>query len=109
MNRSRGIRILVCLTITLEVSLAVAQSTTFRGEQDDPSVTYTGNGYKNGASANSGGSAALTNTLDARAAIAFTGTGISWIGVGDPWSGFARVYLDGLLNTVDTHASATAY
>src|SRR5204862_4812709 len=31
------------------------------------------------------------------------GTGISWIGVADPWSGFARVYLDGVLKTVDSY------
>ena len=65
--------------------------------------------YKNFASANTGGHAVLTNALDARAAIAFTGTGISWIGVADPWSGFARVYLDGVLNTIDTYGSATTY
>ena len=50
-------------------------------ERDDPSITHTGNWYKNGASPDSGGSAALINALDAAVAIAFTGTGISWIGV----------------------------
>jgi hypothetical protein len=92
----------------LRVSVGVVQSTAIRVEQDDPSVTYTGNLYKKGPLP-IGGGATLTNALDARAAIAFIGAGISWIGVRDPWSGFAQVYLDRVLNTVDTYASATTY
>src|SRR5437870_12846028 len=75
-------------------SLAQVNGVT-RVEQDDPSVTYSGNWYSNATPANSGGSAALTNTGGARATITFTGTGITWVGVVDGWSGLATVYLDG--------------
>jgi hypothetical protein len=35
----------------------------------------------------------------------FTGTGVSWIGYRDAWSGVARVYLNGVLQKeVDTYA-----
>jgi hypothetical protein len=37
---------------------------------------------------------------------AFNGTGVSWVGYQDEWSGAARVYVDGALkNTVDTYAT----
>ena len=101
---------LVSVALPLFVPPLKAQTgTTTRVEENDPSVVYTGNWYSNGSSANSGGRAAMTNALDARASITFTGTAISWIGITDPWSGFARVYLDGVLNTVDTYGSTTTY
>jgi alpha-galactosidase len=98
---------LLSYAVLLSAFPLAAQTT--RIEDNDPSVVYTGNWYSNGSSANSGGHATLTNALNARADITFTGTGISWIGVADPWSGFCRVYLDGVLNTVDTYGSATMY
>src|SRR5688572_15792140 len=98
------------LSIALSlVSGSFGQTTSARIEETDPSVTFSGDWYKNGSSANSGGSAVLTNAMGARAAIAFTGTGITWFGVADPWSGVARVYLDGTLSTVNTYASGTHY
>lgn len=110
MNHTFWSCVLVSVVFPLCVSPLVAQAaTTTHIEENDPSVIYTGNWYTNFASPNSGGHSVLTNALDARAAIAFTGTGISWIGVADPWSGFARVYLDGVLNTIDTYGSATTY
>ena len=43
---------------------------------------------------------------NARATLTFSGTGVSWIGFRDPWSGIANVYLDGSLKaTVDTYSS----
>jgi hypothetical protein len=40
-----------------------------------------------------------------RATVQFNGVGITWIGFMDPWSGYARVYLDGVLKTtLDTWA-----
>ncbi len=43
---------------------------------------------------------------NARATITFTGTGVKWIGYRDQWSGIARVYVDGVLQTtIDTYAS----
>jgi hypothetical protein len=91
------------------VSLALAQSGTTRIEENDPSIAYTGTWYPNGQSPNSRGSAVLTNQKGARAAITFNGTGITWIGVLDPYSGFAQVYLDGTLSTIDTYALNTKY
>ena len=42
----------------------------------------------------------------ARAILTFTGTGISWIGYRDEWSGIARVFMDGVLVAeVDTYAT----
>ncbi len=96
--------VLVCFA-----ALALAQSGTTRIEQNDPSIAYTGNWYTNGASPHSGGDSFLTNEKGARAAITFNGTGITWIGVLDQYSGFAQVYLDGTLNTIDTYAANTKY
>src|ERR1700674_783382 len=89
------------------ISLGLAQTGTTRVEENDPSITYTGTWYTNHESPNSGGAAFLTNAKGARAAISFTGTGITWIGVADPYSGIAQVYLDGTLNTIDTYALNT--
>src|SRR5579859_1490320 len=80
-----------------------------RVEQTDPSITYTGTWYSNNAAANSGGSSALTNSLDAQATITFTGSGITWIGVKDVYNGLATVYVDGTQYTVDSWASTTLY
>jgi len=55
------------------------------------------------------GVAALTNTGGSRATITFTGTGITWIGVSDGWSGLATVYLDGNMKIVDTYGNPTRY
>ena len=100
---------LLPVALALCVSLSVAQTGITRIEQTDPSVSFGGNWYTNGSTANSGGSAALTNSAGSRATIRFTGTGISWIGVGDPWSGFARVYLDDTLYRVSTYNNDTRY
>jgi hypothetical protein len=91
------------------VSLTLAQSGTTRIEDNDASITYTGTWYTNGASPNSEARAVLTNGKGARAAITFTGTGITWIGVADQYSGIAQVYLDGTLSTIDTYARNTQY
>src|SRR5947207_583144 len=91
------------------VPLWLAQAGTTRLEENDPSINYTGIWYTNGASPNSGGAAFLTNAKGARAALAFTGTGITWLGVADQYSGIAQVYLDGVLNTIDTYAPTTKY
>lgn len=80
-----------------------------RVEQDDPSISYSGNWYSNSNPGHSGGVAALTNTRGARATITFTGTGITWIGVMDGWAGLATVYLDGTMKVVDSYAGAGVY
>ena len=77
------------------VAPAFAQSAVTRIEQDNPAVIYSGNWYGNSGPSNSNGTAALTNTKGARATVTFNGTGITWIGVKDNWSGVANLYLDG--------------
>lgn len=86
----------------------LAQGVT-RLEQNDPSVTYSGNWYSNDGPNHSGGTAALTNTRGARVAVTFTGTGITWIGLVDPWSGLANVYVDGNLKILDTYSGESRY
>jgi hypothetical protein len=80
-----------------------------RIEEDDPSITYSGNWYTNGNPGNSGGSAALTNATGARAVVTFTGRAISWIGVADRWNGLATVTLDGQPRKIDGWAADTRY
>ena len=77
--------------------------------QNDPSIVYTGVWYPNYQSPNIYGSATLTNDKGAQATLTFTGTGVTWIGVLDPYSGIAEVYLDGTPNTVDTYGANTLY
>ena len=92
------------------LSTALAQTDlTVRLEQNDPSIAYTGDWYSNGSSAHSGGTAALTNARGATATLSFTGTGVKWIGVLDPWSGFASVFVDGVMYIVDTYGTDTLY
>ena len=95
--------------LLLSSTPVLAQGSITRVEQNDPSVTYSGNWYSNSNASNTGGVAALTNTNGARAAITFTGTGISWIGVSDGWAGLATVYLDGAMKIVDTYANPARY
>jgi hypothetical protein len=104
--RNRFCFVLVACAATALVSQA---GTSTRVEQNDPSIVYTGTWYPNGAAPNSGGSAMLTNELNAKATITFNGSGITWIGVKDPWNGIATVYVDGTQYTVDTYGSTTQY
>jgi len=80
-----------------------------RIEQDNPSIVYTGTWYPNNETPNSAQSATLTNALGATATLSFTGTGITWIGPLDPYSGIAVIYLDGVQATVDTYGPSTLY
>jgi len=93
-----------CLSIALAQTDSIA-----RLEEDDASIIYTGDWYSNGTLAHSGGSAALTNARGATATLSFTGTGITWIGVLDPWSGFANAFVDSTMYVVDTYGSNTLY
>jgi hypothetical protein len=85
-----------------------------RIEDPDPSITYTAGWLSqgidknwSGTSGNTGqGSAVFTRTAGAQATIAFRGTSVSWIGLRGPWTGIARVYVDGaVLTDVDTYAA----
>src|SRR5262249_38964770 len=80
-----------------------------RIEQNDPSISYSGNWYSNESPLHSRGDATLTNARGATATITFTGTGISWIGVADPWSGLANGDIDGKLQVIDSYADTSKY
>ena len=100
------------LPVGIAVCALIGHAQTSAGtriEETDKSITYTGNWYTNASTPNSGGGAALTNAIGATAVVTFTGTGITWIGVLDPWAGMATVYLDGTKNTVDTYGTTTLY
>jgi len=102
--------VLLPLVLTLNVSPASAQrASTTRVEQDDPSVTYSGNWYSNDSTGHSRGVAALTNAPGARATMSFTGTGITWVGVMDAWAGLATVHLDGAMVVVNTYREVGDY
>jgi len=78
-----------------------------RREQEDPSVTWKGAWSTNRQAAHSGGSARLSMEPSARATFVFSGTGVSWIGYRDQWSGIADVLLDGRFQTsVDTYSGS---
>jgi len=79
-------------------------------EETSPSVTFSGLWNDNAGSPNSGGSAKLSMDPGARATFVFTGTQVSWIGLKDPWSGIANIYLDGnLVATVDAYSNSSPY
>jgi hypothetical protein len=84
-----------------------------RIEDPDPSITYSSgwmrNNYSKEWSGESGsfgtGSASLTRTLGEQATVSFTGTSVSWIGLRAPFTGIARVSVDGaFLSEVDTYS-----
>ena len=54
----------------------------------------------------SGGTAALAVDPNSSVTVTFNGTGITWIGYQDQWSGIANVYVDGSQQSpsVDTYA-----
>jgi len=81
-------------------------SSSGRYEQDNPAVTYTGSWSPNQQPVHSGGSAKLAMEAGSRADFAFSGTGASWIGYRDEWSGIATVRVDGVVKgSLDTAAS----
>jgi hypothetical protein len=84
-----------------------------RIEDADASVAYTADWRQNnfdkawsGASPNTGtGSVALSRTAGGQATLTFSGTGVSWIGAREPWTGIAQIQVDGAgLAQVDTYA-----
>ena len=89
---------------TVVVNVAVANGTT-RIEETDPAFVYSGTwAHGNDHRSWSGGTAAVATLtmFSARAALTFTGTGVSWIGFRGPQCGIANVYLDGVhVATVD--------
>ena len=61
-SRIARIFFLIPVLLALSVSLALAQGGVTRVDNNDPSITYSGNWYSNSNSAHIGGVAALTNT-----------------------------------------------
>src|SRR5204862_234718 len=104
-NRVPRFWFLIALGITSVVG--AAQSIT-RFEQSDSRITYTGTWYPNSSSLNSGGTSTLANLKGSQAVVTFNGTGISWIGTADPFTGIAYVYLDGAPSQVDTASTTGA-
>jgi hypothetical protein len=82
--------------------------------QDD-SVLYTGNWHTTISTGQtgvvfSGGSATFAADAGARASLYFTGAAMKWIGVRDPNSGIAHVFIDGLLRErIDTYSATTQH
>ena len=98
--------LLVCLVAN--VPGAVLAQTVTRFEQNDPRITYTGTWYPNTNSLESGGSALLANLKGSQAVVIFNGTGITWVGASDYYSGMCYLTLDGVPISVDTSNSSGA-
>lgn len=103
-------RFLAAATMALLPSVVFAQTVT-RFEQDDPRITYTGTWYGNTNPLESGGSALLANLKGSQIQVIFNGTGITWIGASDYYSGICYLTLDGVPMSVDTSnpSGATLY
>jgi uncharacterized protein (TIGR03437 family) len=101
--------LLACLIAGLPGAI-LAQTVT-RFEQTDPRITYTGNWYPNANPLESGGSALLANLKGSQIVVIFNGTGITWVGASDHYSGMCYLTLDGVPTAVDTSnpSSATLY
>ena len=95
--------------VTVTVSNGGGGGTTTRIEQDNPAVAYSGTWVTASDSSVSGGSAAESNQANATATVAFTGTGITWIGYKCGCAaGIANVSVDGGAPTqVDNYSATT--
>src|SRR6266699_5893700 len=88
------------LAVTVTVSNAV------RFEETDSSVTLTSGWASDASRSWSAGTAAVSTTSGAQATFTFTGPSVTWIGGRGPWSGIARVSVDGaFVAEVDTYSS----
>ena len=95
-------------TATLALTVSATNTVTFtRVEQTNPSVKYVGNWYTIKNAVLSGGSAVQAIDAGSGATFTFTGTIARWVGYKDPWSGIAKVYVDGIFQTqIDTYSAA---
>ena len=72
----------------------------------DASLVFSGRWYSKADPQHSGGRAVLAMDPGFRVDINFNGTGVSWIGYRDEWSGLARVYIAGQpKTTIDNYRS----
>jgi hypothetical protein len=75
-------------------------------EESSPAIAYTGSWSANQQAGHSGGGARLSMDAGSGAAFVFSGTGASWVGYRDEWSGIATIRVDGVVKgTVDTYAT----
>src|SRR5712671_1836371 len=93
------------VTVTVANNTAPPPAST-RFEDTDPSVVYSGPGWRpDKYAALSNGGATATDQAGAQATFTFTGTSVSWIGGRWTEEGIARVFLDGSFVTeVDTYS-----
>lgn len=107
-NRHLAAIVLCCgLALAREAGAQPGGNTFGRFEETDPAVTRTGAWSTNSLPANSAGTAMLTMDAGARAAFAFSGVAVTWVGYRDEWCGLADVFLDGVFQaTIDTYAAA---
>jgi hypothetical protein len=93
-------------TASTPTPVATTPSTSTHLEETNAAVKLTGSWSTNANGVHSGGSAALSMDSAADATVTFTGAGITWRGVMDPWSGQAEVYVDGALQqSVDSYSA----
>jgi hypothetical protein len=85
---------------------ATSTGTFTRVEQTDPSIKYEGSWYTIKNVVLSSGSAVQAIDAGSGATFTFTGTVARWVGFKDPWSGIAKVYVDGIFQTqIDTYSA----
>jgi hypothetical protein len=93
-------------TSTGSTGTTTGSGTPTRTEETGTGVAFTGAWTANSGAFNSGGSAKLSMAANSGATFSFNGTGASWIGYQDEWSGIAQVYVDGTLNSeIDTYVT----
>ena len=101
---------LLPVVVAVGASFCLAQTGSItRIEENDASIAYSGLWFRTANTLYSGGSAMITNDEGARAVVTFTGTGISWIGLADEWSGPADVVIDGRPLTVNSSSDVTRW
>ena len=97
---------LLPVVVAVGASFCLAQTGSItRIEENDASIAYSGLWFRHANPSHSGGSAMTSNDEGARAVVTFTGTGISWTGLVDEWSGLADVVIDGRPFTVNSSNS----
>ncbi|WP_344118930.1 fibronectin type III domain-containing protein, partial [Kocuria aegyptia] len=96
------------LSTPSEAVVAAAASRSGTVENDSSVIRYNGTWTVAISASDSGGSASLTTETNASAELAFTGTGVTLVGRKNPWSGIARVSIDGVeVAQVDLYAHSS--
>lgn len=78
-----------------------------RIQENDPALKYTGTWFPKSSPVFSGSGAMVAEDASSSVSLTFNGTSILWIAFKDPYSGIAKVILDGtLVSTVDLFQAA---